>query len=78
MVVGGAGSLWGPIIVTSLFLVVRVIDRPLDAYWPLIAGAVLILIVFFMPKGLVALPEYVPAWYGKLRGLFRRRVPSPG
>ena len=78
MVVGGSGSFWGPVIGTSLFMVVREIARPLDAYWPLIAGAVLILIVFFMPKGLVALPEYVPAWYGKLRGLFRRRVPSPG
>jgi branched-chain amino acid transport system permease protein len=76
MVVGGAGSFWGPAIGTTLFMVVRELARPVDAYWPLIAGAVMILIVFFMPKGLVALPEYVPAWYGKLRGLFRRRAPS--
>jgi branched-chain amino acid transport system permease protein len=74
MVVGGAESFYGPIIGTTLFMVVREIARPLDAYWPLIAGAIMILVVFFMPKGLVAIGEYVPAWYGRLRGFFRRRA----
>jgi branched-chain amino acid transport system permease protein len=77
MVVGGAGSFYGPIIGTTLFMVLREVGRELDEYWPLIAGVVLILIVFFMPKGLVALGEYVPAWYRKSRGLFRRKAPSP-
>jgi branched-chain amino acid transport system permease protein len=77
MVVGGAESFYGPIIGTTLFMVLREVGRELDEYWPLIAGVVLILIVFFMPKGLVALGEYVPAWYRKSRGLFRRKAPSP-
>jgi len=78
MVVGGAGSFYGPIIGTTLFMVIRELARPLDAYWPLIAGGVMVLVVFFMPKGLVAIGEYGPAWYAKLRGLFRSRAPSSG
>jgi len=58
--------------------VIRELARPLDAYWPLIAGGVMVLVVFFMPKGLVAIGEYGPAWYAKLRGLFRSRAPSSG
>jgi branched-chain amino acid transport system permease protein len=76
MVVGGANSFWGPILGTTLFMIVREWGRAVDEYWPMIAGGVLILIVFFMPKGLVALPEYIPVWYRKLRGLFRRKAPS--
>jgi branched-chain amino acid transport system permease protein len=72
MVVGGAGSFYGPIIGTALFMILREFARPLDQYWPFLAGSVMILAVFFMPKGLIAIGEYVPAWYRKLRGLFRR------
>ena len=75
MVVGGPQSFFGPLIGTTLFMVLREVARPADAYWPLIMGSVLILVVFFMPKGLVALGEYIPAWHRKLRGLFRRKVP---
>jgi branched-chain amino acid transport system permease protein len=76
MVVGGSKSFYGPIIGTALFMVVRELGRSVDEYWPMIAGAILILIVFFMPKGLAGLPEYVPTWFGKLRGLRRKNVPS--
>jgi branched-chain amino acid transport system permease protein len=78
MVVGGAESFYGPLIGTTLFMLIREIARPLAEYWPLVAGLVLIIIVFFMPKGLVALPEYTTTWYRRLRGLFRRRAPSSG
>jgi branched-chain amino acid transport system permease protein len=73
MVVGGAGSFYGPIIGTALFMILREFARPLDQYWPFLAGSVMILVVFFMPKGLIAIGEYLPEWYGKLRGLFRKR-----
>jgi branched-chain amino acid transport system permease protein len=73
MVVGGAGSFYGPIIGTALFMILREFARPMDQYWPFLAGSVMILVVFFMPKGLIALPEYIPEWYGKLRRLLRKR-----
>ncbi len=76
MVVGGAGSFKGPIIGTTLFMVLREFGRSVGEYWPMIAGAVLIIIVFFMPKGLASIHEYIPVWYSKLRGLVSKKAPS--
>ena len=78
MVVGGAESFLGPILGTTVFMVLRELGRSVDEYWPLIAGSVLILIVFFMPRGLVALPHYVSIWYGKLRKLARGKEVGTG
>jgi branched-chain amino acid transport system permease protein len=77
MVVGGVESFYGPMIGATLFLLLREWARPLAEYWPLVIGGVLILIVFFMPKGLTAANEYLPVWYGKARRLFGPRVPAP-
>ena len=76
MVVGGEGSFFGPFIGTTLFMLIFEFSRPLQSYRPLVYGGVLILIVFFMPKGLISLGDYIPAWYRKLLGRFRRKVPS--
>jgi branched-chain amino acid transport system permease protein len=76
MVVGGTESFYGPLIGATLFLLLREWARPLQQYWPLICGALLILFVFFMPKGLIALPEYLTTWYRGLRGLLRKKAPS--
>ncbi|MCX8033316.1 MAG: branched-chain amino acid ABC transporter permease [Thermoleophilia bacterium] len=78
MVVGGAESFYGPILGTTVFMILRELGRSVDEYWPLIAGSVLILIVFFMPRGLVALPQYIPAWYGKLRRVVRGKEVGTG
>ncbi len=76
MVVGGSQSFYGPIVGTALFMVLRELGRAVGEYWPMIAGAVLVVIVFFMPKGLMGLGEYIPAWYRRLRGFFERKAPS--
>jgi ABC-type branched-subunit amino acid transport system permease subunit len=47
-------------------------SRPLQMYRPLVYGAVLILIVFFMPKGLIGLGTYSRLWYRKL---FGKKIP---
>jgi len=65
MVVGGEGSFFGPIIGTTLFMLIPEFSRPLQMYRPLIYGALLILIIFFMPEGLVGLRHYVTTWYRK-------------
>jgi len=74
MVVGGVNSFYGPIIGTTLFMLLREFSRRLEEYWPLVSGALLILIVFFMPKGLAAAGQYVPTWYRRSRGLLKRRT----
>jgi branched-chain amino acid transport system permease protein len=77
MVVGGVDSFYGPMIGTTLLMLMSEFTRGIQEYRPLVYGGVLILIIFFMPKGLTAIGEYVPAWYRKLVGRFRRKVPSP-
>lgn len=68
MVVGGEASFFGPIIGTTLFMLIPEFSRPLLMYRPLVFGAVLIFIVFFMPKGLVGLGAYSRLWYRKVFG----------
>ena len=78
MVVGGEASFFGPIIGTTLFMLIPEFSRQLQQYRPLVYGALLILIVFFMPQGLVGLSDYFTIWYRKLLGRFRREVPLQG
>ena len=60
MVVGGEGSFFGPIIGTTLFMLIWEFSRGLQEYWPLVYGAVLILIIFFMPKDSLAWASIFP------------------
>jgi branched-chain amino acid transport system permease protein len=76
MVVGGEGSFFGPLIGTTLFMLIPEFSRPLQMYRPLVYGTVLILIVFFMPKGLIGLGAYSRIWYGKLFGRSKEKVSS--
>jgi branched-chain amino acid transport system permease protein len=72
MVVGGEGSFFGAFIGTTLFMLLREFSRALEAYWPFVCGALLILIIFFMPQGLIGVGDYVTTGYKKLLG----RVPK--
>jgi branched-chain amino acid transport system permease protein len=57
MVVGGSGKFIGPIIGAIVLTILPEIARPLQQYMPFIFAAVLMLIIFFMPEGLVGLPK---------------------
>jgi branched-chain amino acid transport system permease protein len=76
MVVGGEGSFFGPVIGTTLFMLIPEFSRGLQMYRPLLYGALLIVIVFFMPQGLIGLGDYLPLWYGKLTGRSGKRADS--
>ncbi len=54
-IVGGAGTLFGPIVGTTLFIVVREVVSTHWEHHSLIVGAVAILAVMFAPKGIVGL-----------------------
>ncbi len=54
-IVGGAGTLFGPVVGTTLFIVIREIVSTHWEHHAFIVGAVAILVVIFAPKGLVGL-----------------------
>lgn len=76
MVVGGEKSFFGPILGTTLFMMLREFSRAINEYWPFVCGALLILIIFFMPQGVIGLGEYIAVWYGKIIKRFNKSVSS--
>ena len=54
-IVGGAGTLFGPIVGTTLFIIVREVVSTHWEHHALIVGAVAILAVMFAPRGIVGL-----------------------
>jgi branched-chain amino acid transport system permease protein len=67
-VIGGTGSVWGPVIGTVLMTLAAELLRELHHYEILVFGAVLILTMLWAPQGLVALPDTVRRLLRKLRG----------
>jgi branched-chain amino acid transport system permease protein len=65
MVVGGQGKFVGPIIGAFVLTLLPEFLRPLKAFQPYFFAAVLIVIIFFFPKGMIGLPE----WF---RGVIKR------
>jgi branched-chain amino acid transport system permease protein len=65
-VIGGVGSVWGPILGTILLTFTSEALRELRAYETLVYGLVLILTMLFVPDGLVSIP-------GRLRRAVQRR-----
>ena len=59
-IVGGAGTLFGPLVGTSLFIVIREVVSTHWQHHALIVGAVAILIVIYAPRGVVGF------WHGLL------------
>jgi len=67
-VIGGTGSVWGPVVGTVLMTIAAELLRELHHYEILVFGAVLILTMLWAPEGLVALPGTVRRMLRKLRG----------
>ncbi|TXL68619.1 branched-chain amino acid ABC transporter permease [Zeimonas arvi] len=65
-IVGGAGTLFGPIVGTSLLIIVREELSSIWEHYLLLVGAVAILVVIYAPKGVVGL------WNGWVTGLASR------
>lgn len=67
-VIGGTGSVWGPVVGTVALTIVSEFMREFHYYEILLYGGVLILAMLLIPEGLVSLP-------GKIARLVRRRPP---
>jgi len=59
VLVGGMGSLWGPIIGAGIFIFIQDYISTMTEHWELFVGMVVILLVLFMPRGFVGLGDYV-------------------
>jgi branched-chain amino acid transport system permease protein len=70
-IVGGAGTLFGPIIGTTLFIVIREVVSTHWEHHSLIVGLMAILVVILAPKGLAGL------WRAALERLEHERPATP-
>jgi branched-chain amino acid transport system permease protein len=67
VLIGGIGSIAGPIIGTFILILIPEFFRDLKIYSPFISAAILLIVVYLMPQGLVGLPQTVRSWYLKRR-----------
>ncbi len=59
VLLGGMGSLWGPIIGAGIFLFMQDYISTMTEHWEIFVGLVVILLVLFMPRGFVGLGDYL-------------------
>lgn len=59
VLLGGMGSLWGPIIGAGIFIFMEDYISTMTEHWELFVGLVVILLVLFMPRGVVGLTGYM-------------------
>jgi branched-chain amino acid transport system permease protein len=59
VLLGGMGSLWGPLIGAGIFIYIQDYISTMTEHWEVFLGLVVILLVLFMPKGVAGLAEHV-------------------
>jgi len=57
MTVGGEKRFFGPILGAAVLTILPEVSRPLKAFEPFVFAAVLIAVIFFVPEGMVGLPQ---------------------
>jgi branched-chain amino acid transport system permease protein len=75
MIVGGSGKFLGPIVGAAILTVLPEIARPLKEYVPFLFAAILMMVIFFFPRGMMGLPEQLREIMIKSR---ERRVQHAG
>jgi branched-chain amino acid transport system permease protein len=68
MVAGGEARMAGPIVGAVVLTLAPEVARPLKEYQPIVFGALVIFIMFFMRQGIIALPYYLRLWWGRTVG----------
>jgi len=68
MVVGGKDYFVGPLIGTTVLSLLAETTRSMREYQPMVIGSIAILVMIFMPMGLVGLPRQVQRWRRGGRG----------
>jgi ABC-type branched-subunit amino acid transport system permease subunit len=63
VLVGGIYSFAGPIVGTFVLFLTPEFLRDLKIYSPFVSAAILLIVVYLMPRGLVSLPQIISSWY---------------
>jgi branched-chain amino acid transport system permease protein len=63
MVVGGKDYFLGPLVGTTVLTLLAEETRSMQEYQPMMIGAIAILVMIFMPMGLVGLPRQLRDWW---------------
>ena len=71
VIIGGATSVWGPILGTFVVKGIALGVRGVGPYEVILAGGLMILVMLFIPEGLIGLPR-------RVRRFFRRRARRGG
>jgi len=59
VLIGGIDSFAGPIIGTTVLMIISEFSRDLKEYSPYISAVLLLIVVYLMPQGLVSLPRLI-------------------
>ena len=59
VLLGGMGSLWGPIVGAGIFIFMQDYISTMTEHWELFVGLVVIILVLFLPGGFVGLGSYL-------------------
>jgi branched-chain amino acid transport system permease protein len=75
--IGGMGSLFGPVIGSALLLVLQQIFTSVFEYWSALLGIILIILVLFLPEGAIGLGVKMRTfrYRTKLQELFPTSLP---
>lgn len=69
MMMGGVDAFIGSIVGTAVLILIPEVFRGLREYVPFLFAGILLLVLFFMPRGLAGLPQQMGAWVlGKAKG----------
>lgn len=73
VVIGGAGSVFGPILGATALTILSELLRELRHFELLAYGLALIVTMLFVPEGLVGIPRRLSGWWGEFRRAEARR-----
>jgi ABC-type branched-chain amino acid transport system, permease component len=76
LVLGGPGSVAGPVIGALLLTYVPEWSRVGSQYWQLIYGLLLFVMVLWAPRGIVGLPRQIRSWSARVRPSVQPERPS--
>ena len=68
VIIGGQKSMLGPVIGAAVFIWLQGLFSLVWTRWPLLLGLFVILIMIYLPDGLVGLFSKVSSWMARLRG----------
>jgi branched-chain amino acid transport system permease protein len=63
MIIGGRKSFAGPIIGSAFLILIPEFFHGLRQYVPFLSAGILVIVLFILPEGLVALPQVVRSWF---------------